>query len=240
MSTLVVAHRTCQRDARENSLDGISTGARLGADVVEVDARRSRDGTVVLLHDPLLLRVQHRPLPVKWLRDAQLVRLGVPTLADALEVAGEVGVRLAIDTKDAGAAGAVLETVRSVGATDRVLLWSQHMPTVRSYVRALPDAQVALLRDTFDPAAHDRFLADAAAIGARAVSAHQDAVTPAFLAATITVSRCFVGTRTSSSSRPAWPAWPPPASKGSSPIGPVMHVDGWRPRGNLRACARSV
>ncbi len=183
MSTLVVAHRTCQRDARENSLDGISTGARLGADVVEVDARRSRDGTVVLLHDPLLLRVQHRPLPVKWLRDAQLVRLGVPTLADALEVAGEVGVRLAIDTKDAGAAGAVLETVRSVGATDRVLLWSQHMPTVRSYVRALPDAQVALLRDTFDPAAHDRFLADAAAIGARAVSAHQDAVTPAFLAA---------------------------------------------------------
>ena len=57
------------------------------------------------------------------------------------------------------------------------------MPTVRTYVRALPDAEVALLRDTFDPAAHDRLLADAAAIGARAVSAHQDVVTPAFIAA---------------------------------------------------------
>jgi hypothetical protein len=57
------------------------------------------------------------------------------------------------------------------------------MPTVRTYVRALPDAEVALLRDTFDPAGHDRLLADAAAIGARAISAHQDAVTPSFIAA---------------------------------------------------------
>ena len=105
----------------------------------------------MLLHDPWLLRVQHLPLSVRWVRDARLARLGVPTLADALEVAGEVGVRLAIDTKDAGAAEAVLGAVRAGGATDRVLLWSQHMPVVRSYVRALPDAEVALLRDTFDP-----------------------------------------------------------------------------------------
>lgn len=180
--TLVIAHRTCPRDARENSLDGIATGARLGADVVEIDARRSRDGTAVLLHDPLLLRVQHRPLPLKWVRDAALARMGVPTLADALEVAAESGVKLAVDTKDPGAAEAVLRAVRDAGATDLVLLWSQHMPVVRSYVRAFPDAQVALLRDTFDAPANDRLLADAAAIGARAVSAHQDVTTPAFIA----------------------------------------------------------
>ncbi len=183
MSALVIAHRTAPRDARENSLEGIAAAAKLGADVVEVDARRSRDGTAVLLHDPLLLRVQHVPLALRWVRDAGLARLGVPTLADALDVAGELGVQLAIDTKDAGAADAVLTAVRAAGATERVLLWSQHMPAVRTYVRALPDAQVALLRDTFDPEGHDRLLADAAAIGARAVSAHEDAVTPAFIAA---------------------------------------------------------
>ena len=182
MTTLVIAHRTAPRDARENSLDGIAIAAGFGADVVEVDARRSRDGTAVLLHDPWLLRVQHVPLLVSWVGDARLARLGVPTLADALEVADELGVRLAIDTKDAGAAEAVLGAVRAAGGTERALLWSQHMPVVRSYVRALPDAQVALLRDTFDRASHDRLLADAAAIGARAVSAHEDAVTPAFIA----------------------------------------------------------
>jgi glycerophosphoryl diester phosphodiesterase len=181
--TLVIAHRTCPRDARENSLEGIAVAARAGADVVEVDARRNRDGTAVLLHDPWLLRVQHVPLSVSWLRDAHLARFAIPTLADALDAAAEAGVRLAIDTKDAGAAESVLGAVRTAAATEQVLLWSQHMPTVRSYVRALPDAEVALLRDTFDPEEHDRLLADAAAIGARAVSAHQDVVTPAFQAA---------------------------------------------------------
>jgi glycerophosphoryl diester phosphodiesterase len=183
VTTLVIAHRTCPRDARENSLDGIAVAARLGADVVEVDVRRSRDGTPVLLHDPWLLRVQHLPLSVGWLHGAALARLGIPTLADALVAARDAGVRLAIDTKDAGAAGAVLGAVRTAAAVEHTLLWSQHMPAVRSYVRALPDAEVALLRDTFDPAGHDRLLADAHAIGARAVSAHEDVVTPAFLAA---------------------------------------------------------
>lgn len=181
MTPLVVAHRTCPHDARENSLEGIAFAARAGADVVEVDARRSRDGTAVLLHDPLLLRVQHVPLHVRWLRDAQLARFRVPTLAQALETAGESGIRVAIDTKDPGAAEAVLAAVRETGAAERVLPWSQHMPVVRAFVRALPDAEVGLLRDTFDPTGHDRFLADAQAIGARAVSAHQDAATPQFI-----------------------------------------------------------
>ena len=57
------------------------------------------------------------------------------------------------------------------------------MPVLRSFVRSLPDVEAALLRDTFDPEHHERLLADAEAIGARAVSAHQDAVTPAFIAA---------------------------------------------------------
>ena len=91
--------------------------------------------------------------------------------------------RVAIDTKDPKAADAVLRAVAEAEATEHVLLWSQHMPVLRSFVRSLPDVEVALLRDTFDPEQHDRLLADAEAIGARAVSAHQDAVTPAFIAA---------------------------------------------------------
>ena len=44
MSTLVVAHRTCPRDARENSLDGIAAAARFGADVVEVRKPEQLEG----------------------------------------------------------------------------------------------------------------------------------------------------------------------------------------------------
>jgi len=181
--TVVVAHRTCPRDARENSLEGIAAAARLGADVVEVDARRSRSGTAVLLHDPWLGRVQHRPLLLRWASDSLLARLDVPTLRDALLAAREHGLVVAIDTKDPKAAEAVLRAVDEADAASRVLLWSQHMPVVRSFVRAYPDVEAAVLRDTFDPEAHERLLADAQAIGARAVSAHHDAVTPAFIGA---------------------------------------------------------
>ena len=182
-SPIVLAHRTCPRDARENSLAGIAAAAGRRADGVELDVRRSRDGTPVLLHDRWLARVQHVPARVDWLRDARLTRLQVPTLVDALDAVHAHGLQVAIDTKDPGAADAVVAALRETGTVERALLWSQHMPTVRSYVRALPEAEVALLRDTFDAAAHDRLLADAAAIGARAVSAHQDVVTPEYIAA---------------------------------------------------------
>ena len=171
------------RDARENSLEGIALAAKAGADVVEVDARRSRDGTAILLHDPWLGRVQHVPWPLRWAPDSLLARLNVPTLRDALIAARENDLWVAIDTKDPKAAEAVLHAVDEAGSQDRVLLWSQHMPVVRSFVRALPDVEAAVLRDTFDPVAHDRLLADAEAIGARAVSAHHEAVTPAFIGA---------------------------------------------------------
>jgi glycerophosphoryl diester phosphodiesterase len=183
VNPLVIAHRTAPRDARENSLDGIARAGELGADVVELDARRSQSGAAVLLHDPWLGRVQHVPLPLRWAPDSLLVRLRVPTLVDALQAARTAGVKVAIDTKDPKAADAVLAAVAETGAADNVLLWSQHMPVVRAFVRKLPDVEPALLRDTHDPEQHDRLLADAEAIGAQAVSAHQNTVTPALIAA---------------------------------------------------------
>jgi glycerophosphoryl diester phosphodiesterase len=164
-------------------LEGIVASARLGADVVELDARRSRDGTAVVIHDPWLGRLQHVPWPVRGASDSLLRRLRVPTLADALQTARSVGLRVAIDAKDPGVVGAVLEAVRRTGAQEHVLFWSQHLSAAHAFARAVPGAEVGLFRDTFDEAAHLRLLADAAAIGARAVSVHQDAAMVGFIAA---------------------------------------------------------
>jgi glycerophosphoryl diester phosphodiesterase len=179
--TTVVAHRTCPLDARENSLEGIETAARLGADIVEVDVRRNRDGSPVLLHDPWLGRVQHVPWLVRRSGDRLLQRLHVPTLADALAVARDAGILVAIDAKDAGAGAAIVDAVVDAHATERVLLWSQHLETAREFAAALPYVEVAVFRDTFDESASARLVADAFAIGARAVSVHQDVATKAFI-----------------------------------------------------------
>ncbi len=186
--TAVIAHRTLPRDGAENSLDGIRRAAAAGADYVEVDIRRTRDGVPVLLHDQSLLRTGWRPRRIRsmTLDDVARVKLrgghNLPSLADALAQAPD-GLGFALDTKDPGAAPAALAAVEAAGFTGRVLLWSQHEMAVRHYVaRAPAGTEVALLRDTKGPADTARYLDDASTLGASAVSVHQSVLDEALIA----------------------------------------------------------
>ncbi len=185
----VVAHRTCPRDAPENSLEGIAVAAAAGANYVEVDVRLTRDGVPVLLHDPLLLRTTGLPLPVRWTSSDRVARTRlkggrepVPTLAAALAALPDA-MGMAIDLKDPAAAEATLAAVGRAGCGEKVLLWAQSNEGAAYFVaHAPPGAEVALLRDTFDEAAHERFLDDAIRLGVAAISAHPDVVTSVFVA----------------------------------------------------------
>lgn len=52
----VVAHRADWRYAPENSLAAIESSIRLGADVVELDVQKTKDGQLILMHDKTLDR----------------------------------------------------------------------------------------------------------------------------------------------------------------------------------------
>jgi len=184
MPPVIIAHRTSPRDAPENSLEGIRRSAELGADFVEIDVRLTRDGVPVMLHDGLLVRTTLRPWPVTWstaagLRRARLRRSGepIPTFAEAIASLPE-GMGVAIDTKAPDAADAVVTELRRQGALHRALLWAQSERAVRRYAELVrgEGVEVALLRDALTPEATERFLADAVAFGATAISAHQDTV----------------------------------------------------------------
>lgn len=184
MQPIVIAHRTCPRDAPENSLAGIEIAAALGADAVEVDVRRSSDGVPVLLHDRRLLRTTGRlagvdNVPVAELRRVRLRGGGtVPTLAEALSALGPT-MRVALDVKDPGAGPAVIEEIRAHGLEQRALFWSQHEEAVRACATKAPELEISLLRDTRTPDQLSQFLADAERLGARGISAHWSQVSPA-------------------------------------------------------------
>ena len=183
--TLVIAHRTCPRHAPENSLDGIARAAELGADAVEMDVRLTREGVPVLLHDPLLWRTAHVPVPVRW-AGGPVVRLarrrgGMPLLADALVAARRRGLRPVLDVKAAACAAAVVRLLEASG-DGPVSLWSQHGAAVAEFARCgLGTDDIALLRDTSSTRERERLLVDAERLGATAVSAHWDAVDATFV-----------------------------------------------------------
>ncbi|WP_327267576.1 glycerophosphodiester phosphodiesterase family protein [Streptomyces sp. NBC_01218] len=104
---LTAAHRGQWRSAPENSLRAFEAAFADGAELVETDVRTTRDGVLVLMHDPTVDRTTDGTGAVADLTWAQLGRLRlreglgggraavtgerVPTLEEAMEVARDRG-----------------------------------------------------------------------------------------------------------------------------------------------------
>ena len=133
---LVVAHRACWREAPENSLSAIEACIQLGVDMIEIDARRTRDGHLVVIHDDTVDRTTNgrgfvneltlAEIQTLKLRqgaggaEARITEARVPTLAEALTAAKD-RILVNIDVK-----GNVREqafaVATNVGVADQILI----------------------------------------------------------------------------------------------------------------------
>lgn len=163
--TLVLAHRGANRRAPENTLAAFRAALELGADGVELDVHRTRDGVLVVRHDGDTpfgdLAALTRSEVAQRLPD-------VPTLADALDVGAGRVVNVEIKNlphqpgfdPDETVADLVVELLaaRRVARSgeaelERVLVSSFHLPTI-DRVRVLdPRIDTAWLSYGGDP--HD-------------------------------------------------------------------------------------
>ena len=181
---LIIAHRARVAGGPENSLSGIERAAEAGADIVELDVRRSRDGVPFVIHDAFLGRLTgHRGLI--WLRSAAAVRRlrltetdePVPTLADVL--AGlPAGPEIGLDVKDRSALAAVLRAVDTADAAARTWLWLNRPDDAQRALAALPALRITLLNPgaANTPADRRASFDRAAGCGASAVSVPWGAV----------------------------------------------------------------
>jgi glycerophosphoryl diester phosphodiesterase len=119
----IAAHRGGARLWPENSLTAFRGAIGLGVDLVELDVHQTRDGEVVVLHDPTLERTttgQGVVRDLAWADVAQATLRGtpserVPRLADVLALLGPSAVGLLLEIKS-GPGGA-----RYPGVEERVL-----------------------------------------------------------------------------------------------------------------------
>ncbi|MGH2398522.1 MAG: glycerophosphodiester phosphodiesterase [bacterium] len=159
---LVIAHRGASSAAPENTMAAFALAIDLGADGIELDVRRSREGQIVVIHDASVDRVtgtagdissmsleQLRSLDAGARFDRRFAGERIPTLREVLSLARG---RLLVDIelKVAGIEPQVVELVRAAGMHDSVLITSFLEDAVAASMSQGRGIPVGLLQETAD------------------------------------------------------------------------------------------
>jgi glycerophosphoryl diester phosphodiesterase len=180
---LVIAHRGASAVAPENTLAAFEQAMALGAEAIELDAKRTRDGEVVCFHDRTLLRTTGVPgtpgsrslaglrtLDAGSWKGEAFAGQRIPTLSEVLEAVGHrllVNIELTDYWADqSGLAKAAVEVVRRHRLERRVLFSSfQSSALVATEGRAPEIPRAHLVGPTW-LATRDRFSLRRAAVQA--------------------------------------------------------------------------
>jgi glycerophosphoryl diester phosphodiesterase len=142
---LAIAHRGDPVAERENTLPAFAAAVREGADMVELDLRRTRDGEIVVLHDATLSRlwgVGHNvaDLELAAVRQIGRGRTRIPTFGEVLH---QIDVPLMVDLNAETVEGALHE-VRQAAALARALFVTGNVAALRHLRDLAPDARIGL------------------------------------------------------------------------------------------------
>jgi glycerophosphoryl diester phosphodiesterase len=156
--TRVWAHRGARRQAPENTRAAFARAVELGADGVELDARHTADGVVVVSHDPVVR--DFGVLAERSFAELRAARADVATLDEALDACA--GVLVNVELKclpgevdyDPGdrLVGLVADTLAERGRRDDVLVSSFNLEALNRARTRDPGTPTALLTlSGFDP-----------------------------------------------------------------------------------------
>lgn len=136
MRTQIWAHRGSSHTQPENTMAAFRQAVADGADGIEIDVQRTKDGEVVVCHDEHLLRlagVNRELAALTWTELSELnvahhaggTEHRVPLLSEVLELIHDSGLQLNIELKNsinpfAGLENDVLSLVAEYGVTEQV------------------------------------------------------------------------------------------------------------------------
>jgi glycerophosphoryl diester phosphodiesterase len=139
---LVIAHRGAWGAAGQNTLAAFEAAIALGADAIEFDVRRTRDGRLVIHHDPRAGGVATSRLDYADLR-RRVAGSGPPLLDEVLELTrGRIA--LDVELKEPGYVADVLSRLRRFGV-ESCLVTSFLDDVVLEAKRHAPELETGLL-----------------------------------------------------------------------------------------------
>jgi glycerophosphoryl diester phosphodiesterase len=150
-----LAHRGASARAPENTLESFRLGLEAGAGGLELDVHMTRDGHVVVIHDPTADRTTDRAGAVAEMSLEELKALDagyrfgpgegypyrgrglrVPTLEEVYEAFPHTPVNIEIKEAQSGVEEAVLGVIRAAGAEKRTIVASGRHGVIRRFRRA--------------------------------------------------------------------------------------------------------
>jgi len=163
---IIVAHRGAMSDRPENTMVAFEHALELGADIVEIDLRTSRDGHLFVLHDRTLDRTtdgegvatertlaELQQLDAGSWFDPAYSGLTIPSVREVLNWANEVGAVLLLDLKERGREFAenVSHEVRAAGMEENVVVGVRSTEQAQEFAELLPESrQLAFMRSPDD------------------------------------------------------------------------------------------
>jgi glycerophosphoryl diester phosphodiesterase len=146
LTVTAIAHRGEPVGHRENTLPAFEAAVALGADMVEIDLRRTRDGAIVVLHDQTLERLWGRATSVGDLDLDEVAALGqddvrIPTLAAVLQA---VPLPLMVDFTRREVVPGALQAVLAAGALPRCLFVTGNVAALQQLRAQSAEARLGL------------------------------------------------------------------------------------------------
>jgi glycerophosphoryl diester phosphodiesterase len=164
----VIAHRGASWDAPENTLPAFDLAIKLGAPAIELDAKLSEDGFVVVHHDPTLERTTNgkgnvwqkslaelKKLDAGAWKGEQFAKTRIPSLTEVFDLArGKLWVNVELtnyETPHDRLVETVVELVERMKMQEQVFFSSFHPANLRRAYRLQPNIPLSLLTGTFQP-----------------------------------------------------------------------------------------
>jgi glycerophosphoryl diester phosphodiesterase len=149
-NVVVTSHRGAGSLEPENTLRAIRRAIALGVDQIEIDVQLTKDGQLILMHDPTVDRTTNGSGKIAELTCAEIRQLDagsgerIPTLDEALVLLNGK-VILQIELKGVGTATSVVRAVEAARQEDQVVLTSFMHQELKDAHRLNPRLQLGAL-----------------------------------------------------------------------------------------------
>jgi len=167
MKFINYAHRGASTYCPENTMLSFYTGVQMGANGIETDVQRTKDGILVLFHDDKITRVTGKEGTIADYTYEQLrsfdVNTGalsdkIPTFEEFLRAFAHFDLTFAIELKVAGVEEDTAALIHKYGLENRVIITSFEFDYIAKMKEVAPGLRIGYLTSKTDKETTDKLL----------------------------------------------------------------------------------